>query len=218
MTTSRFFKIFLLVAGFHLVSLYVLPDAVQLASKALLMPLLMGAVWQAPDFAGKRLLLGALFFSWIGDVGIGFNFVSGLVAFLTAHIFYMVLFFRAIARRPKTKPYLWAAWALLLVFIVGLLSQLLPHAGALKIPVAVYAVVIGCMLGLSLAGRSHWPAVPAAWIMAGAMFFVLSDSLLAWNKFHTPLPLEALLIMLTYIAAQYAIARGVLRLEGDAAT
>lgn len=214
MAASRFFQIFLLIAAVHLASLYTLPEAAQLGTKALLMPLLMAAVWAAPDFSGKKLLLGALFLSWVGDVSIGFSFVMGLVAFLLAHICYIALFYKAISTRQKTKPYLWAAWALLAGFIIGLLSQLLPGAGELKIPVTVYAVVIGSMLGLSIAGRSHWPSAPAGWIIAGAGFFVLSDSLLAWNKFHSPLPLASLLIMLTYIAAQYAIAKGVLMLAG----
>ena len=212
MTSSRFFQLFLLIAAVHLASLYTLPEAAQLATKALLMPLLMAAVWVAPNFSGRNLLLGALFLSWVGDVSIGYSFVMGLVAFLLAHVCYIALFYKAIAAIPKAKPYAWAAWALLLAFIIGLLSQLLPVAGELKVPVAVYAVVIGSMLALSIAGHSHWPAGPAAWIIGGAMLFVLSDSLLAWNKFHSSLPLGALFIMSTYIGAQYAIARGVLGL------
>ncbi len=216
MITSRFFKLYLLLAGVHLAGLYLLPDAAQLAGKALLMPLLMGAAWAAPHFSGKRLLLGALFFSWAGDVGIEFNFALGLAAFLAAHICYILLFYQAIVSRPRSKPYLWLGWALLVLFVIGLLSVLLPNAGALKIPVAVYAIVIGNMLGLAIAGQSHWQAAPAGRIAAGAALFVLSDSLLAWNKFNAPLPWADLLVMLTYLAAQYAIVKGVLMLAaGD---
>ncbi len=208
MASSRFFQLYLIVASVHLLSLYVLPPSAQLATKALLMPLLMGAVWQTPDFEGKRLLLGALFFSWVGDVSIGFSFVAGLLAFLTAHVCYIILFYRAIVASPKDRPYVWPAWVLLALFVIGLLSQLLPQAGALQTPVAIYATVIGAMLALAIAGRAHWPARKAGWVLAGAVLFVLSDSLLAWNKFHSELPLASLLIMSTYIAAQYGITKG----------
>ena len=45
-------------------------------------------------------------------------------------------------------------------------------------------------------------------ILIGAIFFMLSDTLLAFNKFTNPLPLAGFLIMSTYIVAQYLIAEG----------
>jgi hypothetical protein len=42
----------------------------------------------------------------------------------------------------------------------------------------------------------------------GALFFMLSDSLLAINKFYRPFPLAGFLIMLSYIVAQYLIVIG----------
>jgi uncharacterized membrane protein YhhN len=51
-------------------------------------------------------------------------------------------------------------------------------------------------------------------VFAGAISFMLSDSLLAINKFMQPLPLAGLAIMFTYILAQYLIVEGVVRHEG----
>ncbi|PSD50374.1 hypothetical protein C7E25_05325, partial [Stenotrophomonas maltophilia] len=44
---------------------------------------------------------------------------------------------------------------------------------------------------------------------AGALLFVASDSLLAWDRFAGGLPLASLLVLSTYYGAQYAIARSV---------
>ena len=47
----------------------------------------------------------------------------------------------------------------------------------------------------------------------GAIAFVLSDSLLAVNKFYQPIPYAGVFIMLTYCAAQFLIVRGFIRLS-----
>jgi uncharacterized membrane protein YhhN len=55
-------------------------------------------------------------------------------------------------------------------------------------------------------------AVPAnRYFVAGAVLFVLSDSLLAINKFYQPLAFAGTLIMLTYCAAQYFIVMGFIK-------
>jgi uncharacterized membrane protein YhhN len=51
--------------------------------------------------------------------------------------------------------------------------------------------------------------------IAGAVLFVLSDSLLAINKFHHPFPEAGLLIMLIYIMAQLFIVTGICRSMAD---
>jgi uncharacterized membrane protein YhhN len=43
--------------------------------------------------------------------------------------------------------------------------------------------------------------------MAGVLLFVLSDSLIAANKFGQPVPYARVLIMSTYLLGQYFIAR-----------
>jgi uncharacterized membrane protein YhhN len=50
----------------------------------------------------------------------------------------------------------------------------------------------------------------AAWnsLFSGALLFVMSDSLLAINKFVHPIPEAGFLIMSTYILAQYFIVQG----------
>ena len=48
----------------------------------------------------------------------------------------------------------------------------------------------------------------AVYYLLGATAFVLSDSLLAVNKFYQPFAYAGIFIMLTYCAAQYFIVRG----------
>ncbi|RYF87580.1 MAG: hypothetical protein EOO03_10470 [Chitinophagaceae bacterium] len=52
--------------------------------------------------------------------------------------------------------------------------------------------------------------------IAGAAFFVLSDSLLAINKFHTSLQCS-FMVMVTYCLAQYLVVKGVILLENKKA-
>jgi uncharacterized membrane protein YhhN len=86
------------------------------------------------------------------------------------------------------------------------------HGGlpaALRIPVGAYVVVIACMaaqaIGRAAVLRDANPSAP--WVAVGACFFMLSDSLLATNKFVAPLPLASLWVLSTYYAAQILIVR-----------
>ncbi|MNT94679.1 YhhN-like protein [compost metagenome] len=74
-------------------------------------------------------------------------------------------------------------------------------------------VVIACMaaqaIGRAAVLRSSDPA--ALWVAVGACFFMLSDALLAINRFVSPLPLASLWVLSTYYAAQMLIVRHVRR-------
>jgi uncharacterized membrane protein YhhN len=48
-------------------------------------------------------------------------------------------------------------------------------------------------------------------VLIGAVLFMISDSLIAIDKFATPIPYPTLFIMGTYVFAQYFIAVGVLK-------
>jgi uncharacterized membrane protein YhhN len=215
MRPSNQFLLYLIFSALYLIGMYFLPDSARIIFKALLVPMLLNAVWNSPAFSGKNLLMAALFFSVAGDVSIEYNFIAGLVSFLTAHLFYIVLFYRLLSGSTRSKPLVYAGWAALAVYLGWFLYQLLPEAGALQAPVAVYALVIGTMLALAIAGYSYWSKNAALWVIGGAVSFVVSDSALAWNKFHTPLGWWGpLLIMSTYLWAQYAITIGVLEQTG----
>jgi uncharacterized membrane protein YhhN len=185
-------------------------------TKPLLMPLLMlGYYLEArPTQVFSRLILLALFFSWLGDVFLMLEnrnavfFIVGLVCFLTAHLLY-IYYFASI--KPNTRSFMRKRPVMLLAvlaYVVELLYVLWPHLGGMKVPVLIYGIVIGTMLAFALWQYGKIPA-QAAWLfITGALLFVASDSLLAINKFKTPIAHGGLWIMGTYILAQYFIARG----------
>jgi uncharacterized membrane protein YhhN len=88
----------------------------------------------------------------------------------------------------------------------------LPNLGDLTIPVFIYALVsLQCyclLLKAFWCGRNRQIG-----ILIGAVLFVSSDSLVAFNKFYNPLVLSSFIIMITYLIAQYLIVSGILKLN-----
>ena len=82
---------------------------------------------------------------------------------------------------------------------------------ALKIAVFVYMLAI---VGMSAMALNRYKTVNKAsfiQVFGGSVLFVISDSFIALDKFFTPIPNDRLLVMSTYIAAQYLIMRGILK-------
>ncbi len=212
---KKMFIIFWLLAILNLVGNAASIETLQYITKPLLLPALMlSFYWGNAAAAGKNIILTGLFFSWMGDVLLMFEtrhqlfFIFGLVCFLTTHIFYIVYFLRIPSTQTsllKKRPVL---IALLLAYGVTLVWQLFPKLGELQIPVMVYAAVICSMLLCSFHIFLKVNKKAAVYYVAGAAAFVVSDSLLAINKFYEPFAYAAVLIMLTYCAAQYLIVRG----------
>jgi uncharacterized membrane protein YhhN len=191
----------------------------QLASKPLLMPLLIfyfGAATRETNRA-RFLVIGALFFSWLGDVALLFDrahqafFMLGLAAFLAAHLCYIAYFLK-IRRlnRPLElpNPLVFAAIAVYTLVLFGFLA---PSVGGLFYPVAVYAGALAAMLAASLAAFDFSRHDFGRLCAGGAFLFLLSDSILAVNRFAAPVPLAPLWIMLTYGLAQLLIIEGCAR-------
>lgn len=169
----------------------------------------------------NRLLLLALFFCWLGDVFLLFDhlnelyFMGGLGSFLIAHILFIFIYgklkntdgnsFNGPQKARVSFPVILAG--------TGLISILYPSLGALKIPVIVYAVALMVMVLQSIyrygftSSKSFWS------VCVGALFFMLSDSLLALNKFYQPIANAGVLVIGTYMAALYFIVAGVLAHE-----
>ena len=188
--------------------------------KPFLLPLLVVAVYLSEKFKTKTLLLTALTFSWIGDVILLFAnkgeiyFILGLVAFLVSHVFYIVLFSKqAISKTIKNKISFGAGIGLIVIYFLMMISTLAPKLGSLTIPVVIYAVVNSTMLFYALKGSFQWNTIPYQSVLIGAVFFISSDSILAFNKFDQPIPYASFLIMITYLAAQFCIVWGILKLN-----
>ena len=159
--------------------------------------------------AGSPMLGAALALSTLGDVLLDLDpvglFVFGLGSFLVAHLVYISVFIR---NRRRTVP-LGAPRVLLavgvLLYSVAVSGWLLPSLGNLIVPVAIYMCAITAMVISAILGRFENP-----WVAVGAILFLISDSLLAVNKFKTPVPYRDFLVWSTYYTGQYGIAIGFL--------
>ncbi|MBI3102946.1 MAG: lysoplasmalogenase [Burkholderiales bacterium] len=153
------------------------------------------------------LLGAALAGSLAGDAFLmveGF-FIPGLVSFLIAHVAYIALFRQGVAWFPRP---------LALVATLGVGGAMYAYLwqgglpAGLRIPVAVYVTVIALMAAQSLGRAGALGDRAARQVALGACFFMLSDSLLATNRFVQPLPLAQAGVLATYYAAQAFIVHG----------
>lgn len=200
---------FAILAGIFIVSIRFTPYPLSYAVKVLPILLLLVIAVRAPAFRGRLPLIAAIFFSGCGDVILDLSFkgafIAGLASFLTAHLFYVGVFALHFQLQKK----------LLVVTLAGIVLPaamavfLWPHLGELKLPVAVYVTAIASMF-LSSVNRSQVNSS----LIFGAMFFLISDSVLALNKFYAPIPAARYAIMATYYLAQYLIVTGLVDEQG----
>jgi uncharacterized membrane protein YhhN len=155
--------------------------------------------------------LAALVFSLAGDVFLmlpGNYFIPGLASFLVAHIFYIALFRQGQEWFPSKQ-------ALVGVLAVGAVMYSIVWGGlndpVLKIAVAAYVTVISLMAAQAIGRASVTGDAASRWVAVGACVFMVSDSLIAINKFVTPVALSSLWILATYYCAQMLILHNVRR-------
>jgi len=165
-------------------------------------------------------LLAAIVFSLVGDVLMLWSkhtesyFVLGLASFLIAHLFYIFAYRQH--RGENSPDELQGVQRIRLALPVvlagtGLVVVLYPLLGELRVPVVLYAIVLISM-ALQALFRFGRTTIPSFWLVfTGALLFMLSDSLIAINKFMMPVGHAELWIMGSYMAAQYFIVCGLLR-------
>src|SRR5579863_4093993 len=149
--------------------------------------------------------VAALVLSLVGDVELmlpGDHFVAGLLAFLTAHLCYIVGFFL-----PGPSPAGFAAAAVVVVVLAlpvsrRILAALGEHS-RLRVPVTVYVAVISVMVATALASGSGFAAV-------GALLFAVSDGMIAWDRFVGSFQAAPVAIMVTYHLGQAGLALSLL--------
>lgn len=178
--------------------------------KPLTTVLILALALAAPDAVSepyRALVAAGLVFSLAGDVFLMLprdRFVAGLASFLVAHLFYVAAF----APRPPT----FAAPGALLVLAscgVGLLRALWDDLGKLRGPVVVYAAAL---LAMAWQAAERWmglQTVPALLAAIGAGLFVVSDSVLAWERFAARHRYGQVVVLSAYFAAQWLIALSV---------
>lgn len=154
-------------------------------------------MWQTE---GNLWLLTALLFSAAGDIALGLDseryFVHGLGFFLIAHWVYVIVF----SRLMEFTPQAFVPITLVIIFAIILVPRLLPALGKLRIPVLLYISSI-VLMGVTAALHSPFSLM----LSLGAIVFMVSDAVIAINKFIRPVPYRDFVVMLTYYLAQYLI-------------
>lgn len=221
---SLFLIGFFVFTGGHLIGeLLILKEhklgmTVRYFSKPLLMPLLaLYYIFAAPEMNGW--MVAGILGGFVGDVCLMIPdpqdtkrfFRIGLIAFLLGHVFYMIAFIQAAG---DFNGYQW--WGLLLAIpyvAIGVYAypRLIKHTGKMTIPVTVYLIVIVLMgVSTSLLWGIRAP-LGVGIAMIGALVFMISDTINAFNRFAKPIPNERLYTMSTYLIGQFLLVYGFIR-------
>ncbi len=166
----------------------------------------------APLWFGLGILL-----SLTGDIFLLLSvdrfFLAGLVAFLLAHLAYVVGF-----NIPLPE---FSSWSLILAIMIGwggvrIMRQVLSALAAkgqlrLRIPIIVYTVVISLMLLSAVIKLTDlsWDAGASLLVSVGAFLFYISDIILAWHKFVAPIQNGRIYNIGAYHLGQIALIAGV---------
>lgn len=156
----------------------------------------------------------AMCFSLIGDVLLHFNdrspsfFTLGLFCFLLAHISYSIVFLHQ--RAHKLAKESWIIIMGLLSCGLAVFSMLMNSLGNLMFPVILYIIAILVMAITSLNRMGMVSNKSYILVFLGAFIFIISDSILAINKFSFDIPWGGFWVMATYATAQFLIIYGLL--------
>jgi len=159
---------------------------------------------QRPFSPYTRWILAGLLCSLAGDVFLMLRreqFIAGLASFFAAHLFYIGAFLCG-------TDFRWSALYLIFFSLYGgiIYGFLSPHLGAYRRPVLAYVAVIVIM---GWRAWAHWRTLQTSAAMfaaAGAVLFIISDSILAWNRFRQTFGSAEALKFTAYFSAQWMIA------------
>jgi uncharacterized membrane protein YhhN len=178
---------------------------------------LLAWLWSIGGFYGHPLwFVIGLVFSLIGDIFLMLPtklFSAGLIAFLLAHVAYLIGFNDSLPPLNLVSMIL-ATMVGITAFHVGreILSSLTSSRyHRLRLPVIIYILTISLMLLSAVVTlvRPEWSVGSSLLVSAGAILFAISDTILAWNKFVAPLKREKLAVIISYHIGQISIILGV---------
>jgi uncharacterized membrane protein YhhN len=146
--------------------------------------------------------------SVVGDVLLmlpGDHFAFGLAAFLAAHLCFLIGFLKH--SRFLAHPVTLVGYALVAITLLTAIFPSVPPS--LRVPVAVYVVIITTMAAQSASWMLESSTASARRAAIGAAWFLASDATLAIDRFRADVPYRELLVLGTYYLAQWCIARSV---------
>ncbi|WP_051275539.1 lysoplasmalogenase [Aestuariibacter salexigens] len=197
LNNAVFLSVYATLAGFYLALLMLFPEisgVPKIALKVLPIAMLLWLSVSTPS-PYRRWLCAAVLLSALGDIflasSLPHQFIFGLASFLLTHLAYCMIFIKLAKGRqwPTIKV------VFLTLYLIILLTILIPAAGALAVPVSVYALTI-CVMGALAIKTQH------SMLGFGALTFVLSDTVIGINKFVLSIPMADIAIMSSYYLAQ----------------
>jgi len=230
MNSSKVLISFLFLLALLIDCVFIVTDRPEyrIYTKTLLVPLLLLGIYieskETKHERSKILANLAFFFCFIGDFLLikdsessdnSGNFIFGISAFLIAQLFFIVFFYRLKHFTAKHRVFVFIAGSFVAVYIMLLLYIIWGNVSLqnLQIPVAVYAVILGLMFvsAINTVKNRSIKRIALNYFIPGAGLFVLSDSILAINKFSHPFYYGSIAVMLTYAAAIFLLATGITR-------
>lgn len=193
-------------AGLAISGKYKKQKLIHYAFKPLTMVLVISLAWErtlsSPSSYGY-LVISGLCLSLLGDIFLMLpknKIRPGLLAFLAAHILYILAFSQGI--RIHSLP---AAGPILILGIV-IYALIFRSIKSLRFPVLIYILVVSLLAWLAVNRYLTFADQASLLVMAGGLLFFISDSVLAVNRFHEKFYLAEILILSTYFAAQLCFA------------
>lgn len=168
--------------------------------KGLLMPTLLLWVLAALGPAAPRLLVAGLAFATIGDLALEYDatFLLGIAGFLAMQVCYSIGFVHMGAWAAVRRA--WPIAVGYLLFWIGANAVLGPRLGELRLPLLVYSLAL-CTMATLAAGVDRR-------IGMGGLLFLISDMLIGLDLADLDFAGRGIVVMVTYLAAQYLIATG----------
>ena len=204
-TTKSLTALFLIVSTLDIIGVALNNSLLQTIFKPMIILSLIALYYFAVEKKNNWYLF-ALAFSLLGDVLLMDKsnlFLYGIGAFLLTQILYIIIIVRQMQKPSNFHKYLYAF--LFVNYVVYLLTLLKPNLGDLFYPVLVYGITISVFGLVATLNYVTKRTRLSLYLMSGAMLFIASDSMIALNKFHIAQTFYPIMIMITYVLAQYLI-------------
>ncbi|MDG1105236.1 MAG: lysoplasmalogenase [Cyclobacteriaceae bacterium] len=214
MTPKLLKRLYGLVSMVHLLGIVFNNQEILNATKPFLIPILLYYVYQSQIkqvTLNTILLWTSLVFAWLGDLAFmqgDTYFLLGVSMFFITQLCYIFLFLKSVEEPIKLKflpllPYL----------LTGIFSFaiLLPKTDELLIPVFIYGLSLIGMAGIARLRQGRTNSKSYSYVLVGTILFLISDFILALDKFVWDIPYDAIGIMTTYMGAQVLIIEGILQ-------
>ncbi|MFW9987501.1 MAG: lysoplasmalogenase [Candidatus Odinarchaeota archaeon] len=215
-----FLVLFFIVAIIEVFAEYKENKKFEYLSKPLLMPFLIlfyifSVIEGASIIQIDWLIVVALISGCAGDIFLMLEneekwFLFGMAAFFMNQIFYIISFFLSIS--DITNFDIWGLFLLgpAILVLIFTVPRFIKKTEDMKIPVLLYLIAILLMHIAAILRVAEYSGLPFIFIYVGSISFIFSDACIAKNKWTGEFTNAQLIIMTTYIMAQFYITLGAL--------